>query len=169
MTIYSLGYYHKYYLSIIAVVSLLFITTDHLYADTQSKIFILDDGLTKQEITQYLYYYIDHTSKDDNNKNNTSNKENILKLDIKTIASEQFSSSFKLLEGKSSFGYSPLSYWFRLTVENKTNHPIEWFIEYPYAVIDQFIFYKPIINLNNGDYKSVKYDDTSKSSNEIVE
>ncbi|MBF0228984.1 MAG: response regulator [Desulfamplus sp.] len=173
MKIYSLRYCHKYYLPIIVVVSLLSITTGHLYANTQSKIFILDDGLTKQEITQYLYYYIDDTSKDDSNKNNTSNKENIYKiankenihkLDIKTIASEQFSSSFKLLEGKSSFGYSPLSYWFRLTVENSTSHPIEWFIEYPYAVVDKFIFYKPIDNENGNSQGSTLKNLTSTDS-----
>ncbi|MBF0203452.1 MAG: response regulator [Desulfamplus sp.] len=122
-------------------------------ANTQSKIFILEDGLTKQEITQYLDYYIDDTNKDNKNKRDTNKRDTNTKysnnrLDIKTIASEQFSSSFKPLEGKSSFGYSPLSYWFRLTVENKTNHPIEWFIEYPYAVMDKFIFYKPIDNEN---------------------
>ncbi|MBF0378087.1 MAG: response regulator [Desulfamplus sp.] len=167
MKIYSLGYCHKYYLSIIIVVSLLSITTNNLYANTQSKIFILDDRLTKQKITQYLYYYIDDTSKDDSNNNNQSNEKHIYKLDINTIASEQFSSSFKPLEGKSSFGYSPLSYWFRLTVENKADHPIEWFIEYPYAVVDEFIFYKPIDNENGNSQGSILKNLTSTDSTSL--
>ncbi|MBF0302479.1 MAG: response regulator [Desulfamplus sp.] len=102
---------------------------------SQSKIFILEEGLQKKDITQYLDYYIDYSGRDDNKK-----------LDIQTIASKQFISSFKPLDGKSGFGYSSSSFWFRLTVQNPTYQPIKWFIEYPYAVVDQFIFYNPIVN-----------------------
>ncbi len=101
--------------------------------DNQHKVFILEEELKRKEISQYLYYYIDQ---------NNSNEQ----LTIKNIASKEFFSSFKPLNGKSSFGYSSSSFWFRLTVQNPTDKPIKWFMEYPYAVIDYFIFYMPTSN-----------------------
>lgn len=94
----------------------------------QSRILIIDDQLEKQQISQYLDYYIDDS--------NT--------LDINTITSEKFYPYFNYLGRIPGFGYSSSSFWFRLNVKNITDHPIEWFIEYPYAVVDNFISYQAV-------------------------
>lgn len=99
----------------------------------QSRILTIEDGLNKKLITHYLDYHIDNSSL----------------LDIETVASEKFIPSFTPLEERSGFGYSSSSFWFRLTVENITDHQIEWFIEYPYAVVDQFVFYQPTAKMGN--------------------
>ncbi|MGD9730945.1 MAG: 7TM diverse intracellular signaling domain-containing protein, partial [Desulfamplus sp.] len=96
-------------------------------SDSSQK-FILEKSLKEKDIRQYLYYYIDETSK----------------LDIEIISSDKFSSHFKPIGEKASFGYSRCSFWFRLTVKNPTAEPIKWFFEYPYAAVDHFIFYKPV-------------------------
>ncbi|SLM31812.1 Faa [Desulfamplus magnetovallimortis] len=99
-----------------------------------------------KDITKYIEYYID--------KSGT--------MDIDTIVSEKINPLFSPLE-KSSFGYSQSSFWFRFkvnghgwrsatpdhennvsisTVKNPEKNTIEWFLEYPYAVVDQFDFYQ---------------------------
>lgn len=102
---------------------------------------ILGNKIEREQITQYLDYYIDETCQ----------------LNINTVASEKFAPHFKRLNGKSGFGYSSSSFWFRIHVNNITDHPIEWFMEYPYAVVDHFIFYQ------------LKSDESGKSKETILD
>jgi PAS domain S-box-containing protein len=65
------------------------------------------------------------------------------KLGIADLVSPRFNLQFVPLGGKSSFGYSRATFWFRFTARNTTQTPIGWFLEYPYAVVDQFEFFHP--------------------------
>ena len=64
-------------------------------------------------------------------------------LDIQDIVDPKGDVSFKPVNGRSSFGYSTANFWFRFTANNPTATTISWFLEYPYAVVDQFEFFHP--------------------------
>lgn len=50
---------------------------------------------------------------------------------------------FTPLSGKTGFGYSSATFWFRFTVDNPHTDARDWIVEYPYAAVDHFEFYHP--------------------------
>ncbi|MBF0201012.1 MAG: response regulator [Desulfamplus sp.] len=89
--------------------------------------FSLDSLNIKNELAPYVEYHRDRDGT----------------LNINSAASREFEEYFVPLIKKSSFGYSKDSFWFRLKVNNPFNYSVEWYFEYPYAVVDRFDFYQP--------------------------
>jgi PAS domain S-box-containing protein len=65
-------------------------------------------------------------------------------LGIRDMVSPTLKLPFSPLTGKSSFGYSADTFWFRFTARNTTETPIFWYLEYAYAAVDHFEFFHPM-------------------------
>lgn len=91
------------------------------------RVLVLSPAFSRINITPYLSVYED--------------KENRLTLqEIRALDAE---GAFAPLAGSSGFGYSRSGFWFRFKVVNPASGPVDWVLEYPYAVADHVAFHYP--------------------------
>ncbi len=100
------------------------------------------------DLTPYLFYLEDQFGQ--------------LELsDIRSLSESQSESGsealgFRPLGDQRGFGYSASSFWFRLVLENRSDEPVAWIVDYPYAAMDHIEFYHPHPS-DTGDVRYKRY------------
>ena len=95
----------------------------------------LSPGFSRIDITPYLSVFEDKSNQ----------------MTLPQIIKKSAGKDFAPLKKRSGFGYSTSGFWFRFKVVNPSSHPVDWVLEYPYAVADHVVFYIP----GPGGYKEV--------------
>ncbi len=143
----------------IILVAMLLLFTAH-YIPVYSNPFLLTGKMNNSELDQYLLYFEDPSG-------------NIKFDEVQNLEPAQFK---HLKNNKTTIGYSDSTFWFKITVKNESQEPLNWLFESKYPLLDYITLYIPaefgFIEINSGDRLPFKtmpinhYNFTSKIKSE---